>query len=294
MAIFLPTGPDTLGNGNVQRAKLGSEWDNTTDAQASFTRYEPILTVDQLKERYLFGIPLVAALPDPLTKKKAIYTDGMLKDAIMRACNTAETEVGSGFHIAPVEVKRRVPMDKAEYKSLGFFRLPDAPILRVTSLAVRPADGSIVYEAPLSWVDPGQFKKGQINLIPLTAAFLGTGGGVAAFADGGAAWLTLIASTQWVASFWEIDYIAGMDEGHIPLVINEFIGIIAAIDILGKLAATYRIASYSTGLDAASQSVSGPGPALYDAAIQRLMDEKKVKLGKIKTMYFKRFVVDNI
>lgn len=293
MAIFLPTGPDPFGTGNIQRAKVGSEWDNVTDAQAAFARVEPILTVDQLKERFLFGIPLVAALPDPLTKKKAVYTDPMLKDAIMRACATTEMEVGSGFHIAPVEVTRRVPMDKAEYKSLGFFRVPDAPILRVTSLAVRPADGTIVYEAPLNWIDPGQFKKGQVNLIPLTAAFLGTGG-VAAFADGGAAWLTMIASSQWVASFWQITYITGMDEGHIPLVVNELIGLIAAIDVLGKLAATYRIASYSTGLDSASQSVSGPGPALYDAAIQRMMDEKKTKLGRIKSMYFKRFVIDNV
>jgi hypothetical protein len=278
----------------MDRAKLGSEVDNATDAAAAFKRVEPLITVEQLKERYLFGIPLVAAMPDPITKVRQRMTDAMLADSIDRACSTAEAEVGSGFHITPVEVTRRVPFDRAEYRSLGFFRLPEAPILRVLGLDVKTADGTAVYRVPLNWCDPGQFKKGQINLIPLTAAFLGTGGSMTPTADGGAAWLSILGQGGWVASYWEARVICGIDQGHMPLFINELIGLIAAIDLLSKLAATYRISSYSTGLDAASQSVSGPGPALYDAAIERMEKEKAVKLNKVKALFYKKIFCDNV
>lgn len=292
MAIFTTPVTDSFGTGTGDRIKVGSEWDNTDDAQASVARYEPILTTDQLVERYLFGIPLVAALPDPVTKKRAVYTPTMLKDAIMRACSTVEAE--AGVHVTPVEVNRRLPFDRAEYRALGYFRVPDVPILRITSLQVRTADGTPVYNVPLNWVDPANFKKGQINIIPLMPAFIGQGGTLPSFDAGGSAWLAILGQAGWVPGYWQMVYIVGMDEGHIPMVINELIGIVAAIDILGKLAATYRIASYSTGLDAASQSVSGPGPALYDAAIQRLQDEKKAKMGKVKAMYYRKLFSDNV
>jgi hypothetical protein len=276
------------------RVKLGSEFDQATDAQAAFTRFEPLITVDQVKERYLFGIPLVAFLPDPITKVRAQYTDDMLLDAIMRATNRAELEMGAGYHITPIEVTRRVPFDRNEYRSLGFFRLPDAPILRVSSLKVKTADGSPVYDVPLAWVDPGQFLKGQINVIPLMPAFIGQGGTLPSFDAGGAAWLSILGQAGWVASYWELRYWTGFEQGHIPVEVNELIGIIAAIDVLGKLAATYRISSYSLSLDAAGQSVSSPGPQLYDAAIARLEEEKKVIKGKLQVKHYKRIVTDNV
>jgi hypothetical protein len=113
-------------------------------------------------------------------------------------------------------------------------------------------------------------------------------------AEGGAAWLSILGQGGWVASYWQARVIVGMDAGHIPLFINELIGLIAAIDILGKLAALYRIASYSTGLDAASQSVSTPGVSLYDGAIERMEKEKAVKLNKVKALYYKKIFVDNV
>jgi hypothetical protein len=284
MAIFTPE----------DRTKVGSEFDSAVDGTAAYGRVEPLITVEQLKERYLFGIPLVAAQPDPITKQRARFTDTMLKDVIMRAVNSAESEVGAGFHIAPVEVERRLPFDRAEYRSLGFFRVPDAPILRVTSLLVKTADNTPVYTVPLQWVDPGQFRKGQINLIPLMPAFIGQGGTLPSFDAGGAAWLSILGQAGWVPSYWHIKYVTGFEDGHIPVFINELVGIIAALDVLGKLAATYRVSSYSMSLDAASQSVSTPGPQLYDKAIERLEAEKKTKLGKIQARFYKKIFVDNV
>lgn len=294
MAIFTePPPPGSIGYGAGDKVKVGSEYDNAVDAQASINKYEPIITVDQLKDRYLFGIPLVSPLPDPVTKKRAVMSDSMLQDAIARAVTAVESAVGAGFHITPVQIRRRLPFDRAEYMSLGFFRIPETPILRISELMVKTADGAAVYVVPNNWIDPGQFKKGQISIIPLMPASI-YGGSALPSSSGGAAWIAILGNMGWVANYWTLTAIVGMDEGHIPLQVNECVGITAAIDILGKLAALYRIASYSTGLDAASQSVSTPGPAIYTEAIQRLQDELKGKLNRLKGLYYKRIFCDNV
>lgn len=294
MAVFTaPPPPGSIGYGAGDKLKVGSEFDNAIDAQASVTRVEPLLTVDQLKDRYLFGIPLVAPLPDPITKKRAAMTDEMLKDAIARAVATVEADIGSGFHITATQVQRRLPFDRAEYMSMGFFRIPETPILRIMELQVRTADGAAVYVVPNNWIEPGQFKKGQISIIPLMPASI-YGGSALPASSGGAAWIAILGNMGWVASYWTLTAVVGFDEGHIPMTVNECVGLTAAIDILGKLAALYRIQSYSTGLDAASQSVSTPGVSLYDNAILRMQEEKKSKVNQIKGLYYKRVFCDNV
>jgi hypothetical protein len=294
MAIFTtPSPPGSVGYGAGDKVKVGSEYDNAVDAQAAVTRVEPLITVDQLKDRYLFGIPLVAPLPDPLTKKRAVMSDEMLRDAIVRAVSTVEAAIGAGFHIIPTQIQRRLPFDRAEYMSLGFFRIPETPILRVSELKVKTADGAGVYEVPCNWLDPGQFKKGQISVIPLMPASL-YGGSALPASSGGAAWIAILGNMGWVASYWTLTAIVGFEEGHIPMQVNEAVGLTAAIDVLGKLAALYRVQSYSTGLDSASQSVSTAGVALYDNAIQRMQDELKSKVNQLKGRYYKRIFVDNV
>jgi len=294
MSIFTAPAPiGSVGMGTGDKLIIGSEFNNAVDAQASMGQVEPILVVEQLKERFLFGIPLVAALPDPVTHRRAQYTDSMLKDVIMRAVGSVELLMGSGFHVTPKEINRRLPFDVAEYRALGFFRVPESPILRVLGLQVVTADGAPVYTVPTSWVEMGQAKKGQLSIIPLMPASVNGGSALPAF-SGGAAWLSILGSFSWVSSYWTIRYIVGMNEGHVPMVLNEVIGLVAAIDVLSKLAATYRIASYSSGLDAASQSISTPGVQLYDSAIQRMQMELKEKIGKLRALYYRKIFVDNL
>jgi hypothetical protein len=143
-------------------------------------------------------------------------------------------------------------------------------------------------------VDPGQLKWGQVNIIPLMPAFIGQGGTLPSFDAGGAAWLSILGQSGWVPSYWQITYVAGMDEGQIPTMVNELIGVVAAIRVLSLLAATNRVASYSLGLDAASQSINTPGPALYDAPIEKLEIRKKTIMGRLKAKWFRKFFVSNI
>jgi hypothetical protein len=264
----------------------------STDGQGAFERYEPMLTVQQVKDRFLFGIPLVSMLPDPVTRKRAEFTDEMMKDAIRRGYLGVELELG--IYVTPLEITRRLPFDRAEYRSLGFFRLPDAPVLKVTSLKVATANSTPVYTVPNEWVDPGQLKMGQLNIIPLMPAFVGQGGTLPSFDAGGAAWLSILGQSGWVGSYWQMTYIAGMEEGAIPVMVNELAGVMTAIDVLGLLAATNRIASYGLSLDAASQNVNSGGPQVYDSAIEKLELRKKTLMGKLKARWNRKFVVGNV
>jgi hypothetical protein len=264
----------------------------STDGQGSIERYEPLLTVDTLKRQFLFGIPLVSMLPNPVTKKRDEMTDPDLKEYLRRAVLQAETELN--IFITPVEITRRLPFDRAEYRQLGYFKLPEAPVLKITSLKVTTADSTPVYTVPLEWVDPGQLKIGQVNIIPLMPAFIGQGGTLPSFDAGGAAWLSILGQSGWVPSYWQMKYIAGMDEGAIPVMVNELIGIIAAINILQALAATNRVASYGLSLDAASQNVSTGGVNLYDPVIEKLELRKKTVMGRLKARWNRKFFVSNI
>lgn len=287
-----PPAAPTPANAPIIRKKIGSEVDKSTSAQCSYARYEPLITPDQLKRRFLFGIPLISAIVDPQTKKRAELTDIDLKDAIARA--SAQVEMEASIHVTPKRITARLPFDRAEYKSLGFFRLKDAPILQIESLQVKTADSTSVYTVPMNWVDPGQFQKGQVNIVPLQPAFIGAGGILPSFDAGGAAWLSILGQAGWVADYWEMVYVTGMDEGHVPLFVNSLIGVCAAIDIIQKIAATNRVQSYSTNLDAAGQSVSTGGAAIYDPVLTKLMEEKKTFLGRVKAIFGRRFICDNV
>jgi hypothetical protein len=76
----------------------------------------------------------------------------------------------------------------------------------------------------------------------------------------------------------------------VPVVINEIIGINAALDVLTSLAATYRMGSYSLSVDSMSQSVSTPGPQIYDARIKFLLEQKERTIKLLKNMYGLNFV----
>lgn len=227
-----------------------------------------------------------------MTHKRAELTDDMLKDRIRIACSTVELELG--IFITPVEITRRLPFDRALYRQLGFFRLPDSPVLKVLSLKVTTADSTPVYTVPNEWVDPGQLRQGQVNIVPLMPAFIGQGGTLPSFDAGGAAWLSILGQSGWVPSYWQMVYVAGMEEGAIPVMVNELVGIVAAIDTLALLAATNRIASYGLSLDAASQNVNSGGPSIYDSAIEKLELRKKTVLGKLKAKWYKKLFVGEV
>lgn len=249
---------------------------------------EPLVTPDQLRVRYLFGIDLVTRYKDPLTGKPHVMTDPMIKDIIEGAITTAEQDLK--IDIFPVKRREKQAFDIQLYNQFGYFQLSHRPCTSVDKLSVTPSNGLDVYVVPNDWVEGAYLTRGQVNIIPLTVAFV-QGTYIPQQSSGGAAFLQILGNRAWIPAWWQIEYTSGFPDGQLPRPVNDYIGCLAAQEILSMMAATYaRATGYSQGLDGISQSISTPGPQIYKQRIEELEAKRKRLLGKIKALFgFKIF-----
>jgi hypothetical protein len=260
----------------------------------AWKRTEPLITPQQLKRQHLFGIPLVSGMKDPITGRADRLTEDDLKDYIDTAVGLAELETGLLFF--PTQIEEKKPWDRQEYDSFGYFLLAKRPISSIEAITVNLSNNDDIYMVPLDWVETAQLAKGQLNIIPLTIAL--TSGNVTAIPTtaGGALLLSIFqGKSQWVASFWKIKYTAGFPEGAVPKVVNDYIGTIAAMEVLSQLASTYGKSSGSSlSIDGGSQSVSTPGPEIFTKRMNDLTDKREMLTNKLKGYYGLKFFSDNV
>lgn len=253
------------------------------NVEVQWIRTEPLVGPFQLRNLFLFGINLVSNIKDPATGKAQVMTDEILKMYIDRAVARIETE--TGLDIFPNIIHEKQPFDHAEYMSFGYFRTERRPVSRVIQLSVCPSTNIDIFIVPPEWIETARLPQGQINILPMTAA-LGQGGFIPSMSAGGAVFLQILGNKSWLPSFWKIEYSSGFDDAQIPKVVNEVIGIDAAIEVLSSLGATYaRSTSYSLGIDGMSQSVGTPGPQIFAQRIQELTARKEMLVKKIKSLF---------
>lgn len=250
-------------------------------------RAEPMLTPEMLKRRFLKGIPLTFPNGDT-------FTDEDLKDKIMVAMN--ETEVLLNRTITREFFKEKHQFDRSLYRAYIHVKAEHGPIVSIEEFAIVSADGNNVFTLPPTWIETSNFSKNQINLIPILAAYgmnqvTGSDPG-----NAGVAFLAMIDGLNWVPAYWQIKYTAGMTtkEGQVPVIVNELIGTIAAIDVLSEIAPSNIHNSQSLSQDGISQSSSGPGPRLYDKRIQDLTDKRDELVKKLKGIFYSKLWVSNI
>jgi hypothetical protein len=258
-------------------------------ASSLLGRVEPFLTVEQLKSRYLKGIPTV--MPDGSS-----YTDEEFKDFINLAINEAEMLLGTP--IDTVQFEDYLPFDRNLYNSYIYTKTSQKPIKEVQDLSILSADRQQIFKVPSVWIHTGHFAKGQVNIIPYlsTAAAMvtTTGGGTG---NGGVAFLISLAGANYIPSWWSIKYTAGMSdaEGNIPIIVNQLIGTLATIEYLSKIASVlFPQTSVSIATDGLSQSSSGPGPQIYATRIADLQTKKEELVRKIKGIFQNKLVMGNI
>lgn len=229
----------------------------------------------------------MSAVMNPITKRHDVWTVDDLKDYLVRATN--EVEVMAGIYIFPVRFSENHPLDRSLLNSFMRFKVNNQPILSVESIAIQPGVGGILYEIPAAWVSTALFNSGVINLVPLQFGDTDQFGNSTA-TGGGAAFLQIIAGgSPWLPIFWTVTYSAGYPNGSVPLMVNELVGIVAAIEVLGALGATNRAASTSLGIDSMSQSVSTGGTGVYAGRIAELQAKKTVLLSKFKALSGRKF-----
>jgi hypothetical protein len=247
------------------------------------TRIEPLLTPKKLVSRYLKGIDL------------SDYDDDDLKDKIDLAINEAELLLDTT--LTPVRRKEKHPFDANLYKKFIHIMTNFGPVLQIDKLCIQSSNNVNIFEIPADWIEAARFFQKQINVIPLTVV---GATGISSGQPTGAAGLAFIAAMNggidWVPSYWEVEYTTGVctKEGHVPLVVNELVGAIAAIEILGNLGALNKNTSISVSHDGISQASSNPGPAVYQTRIGELMGKKEELTKKIKRVIYNKYFVSNI
>jgi len=262
--------------------------------ESTWTRNEPLLTPEDLKELYMAGIPPVSGMKDPFTGKNKVLTDAVLAKFIHKAVGTAELE--TGLFIFPMQTTDPKQWDRQEYDSFGYFQLTKRPVSSIEKITVNLSNNQDIYEVPLDWVEIKNAQWGQVNIIPLTIALTSGNPTAIPTSAGGALLLSIFqGKSQWVPSFFKIDYTVGFPDAMIPAVVNQYIGTIAAMDVLSQLAATFgRSSGSSLSIDGMSQSVSTPGPEIFTKRLKDLADERKMLVGRLKNVYHLKIFSGNV
>jgi hypothetical protein len=266
---------------------------NENVIRAAWEDLEPLVTPEMLVMDHLLGIPLVSGVRNPITNKNDVWTPAVLKRYIIRAVSLCEAE--AKFDIFPKQYREKEAFDRCAYQSFGYFQLRHRPIWSLQDLTVTTASEQSCYRVPLEWIDVGYLRQGQINILPLTMSV--KDGAIAPLlaGPGGSAFLSIFGNHPWLASFWEVVYTTGFPEGQIPRIINEYIGVAAAMETLSAIGATYsRSTSTSLGLDGLSQSVSGPGAQIYVTRLRDLAEKRQWVRTRLQAQLGVGTIIDNV
>jgi hypothetical protein len=258
-----------------------------------FVRVEPLISGQQAIDKYLKGLPLYSAIPDPVTKKRVKFTPADVTQKIQDAIAELEEDI-PGFFVMPVQLDRRLPFDLNEFQSFGFFKLPGRPISSVDALRIESSGGTNFFQVPKEWIDIGNAHWGQINILPLSPGTFSSPNAITGSAAA-AVVLSALSTSGWIPAYWSCKFTVGFPDGKIPRVVNNVLGMMAAIEILGMLAATYATkTSQSLGIDGLSQSTSTPGPQIYEVRKKDLQDKCDKLVKKLKKTFGVRIQVGSI
>src|SRR4030042_3147984 len=252
--------------------------------------YNAVLTVDQLKNWFMFGLDLTDDDGYP-------FPNSMFECAIRAAIDSLEKVIG--IRIKPTHIiGERQDYYRQDYLDFAFIQLNEYPIFDITKVALRyPTAGSDI-TFPAEWYQINK-AHGQVHLIPtsgsLSQIMMGQGGDYLTFVWKG--W-------EWMPNLWIIDYWAGFpptDHVYVSTqaaanpppqtgVPNDIIGIIGKmacfypLNIAGDLVGGIAIASKSIGIDGLSQSInttSSPENAGYSARLRQYQAELKIEVPRL-------------
>jgi hypothetical protein len=271
---------------------------NNIQADQSWEELEPLITPEKVKSLHLFGVQLVSAMRDAVTQKNDVFPMTQMAEMIDYAVATAELE--TGLTILPRKFDKGIPFDPQEYRSYGYIQLPMRPIASIQEISIKIANNQTLWNVPLDWVGTTNLVWGQLNILTVGVLGVVTDTGNKQVIQDQAANAMLLNALfgqggSWIPEFWRIKLTAGFPDGRVPKVINELIGTITAMEVLGLLATTYaRSNSQSLSVGGLSESTGGLGPNLFDARLKQLEAKKAKLIKRIRNEYNLLFFSSNV
>jgi hypothetical protein len=249
-------------------------------------RVEPLITPKLLKSRHLKGIY------EKLPKSFQMDNDE-LKDQINLAVN--ELELALGVPVFAEQFREKHPFDPNLYRYFIHVVTQKGPIVSIEDLSIVTANRANIFRLPPDWIETAQFHRRQVNVIPLLAAY-GVNQVAGSVASGGIAFLTTMGGLGHVPSYWEIVYTAGMckDVGTVPVVVNQAIAVIAAMNVLSPAALSNPNNSVSLSQDGIGQSSSSAGVQIFTTRMAELQQKKDLLIDQLKKVFSQKYFVQNI
>lgn len=257
---------DTVEESDLSNPRLGEDYGECSQ----------IITVDELKTIYLFGLDLTDDQGNE-------YPDLIFEWSIAFACDWVEKELD--LLLKPTVLTQKYDYYRSEFLQWMHIQLREFPVISVEHVKMiwPPGDSAVTF-------DPDYFAlekdNGQLNIVPARGSALEmnllSGGGLLATAWG----------RDFIPHLFEVKYTAGFENGQVPMSVRELVGKKASfgpLNIAGDLLGGAGIASQSIGLDGLSQSfntTSSSTSAGYGARLKQYSAEIKEQLPNLRR-YFK-------
>jgi hypothetical protein len=253
--------------GNVLGAKEGILINNYQKRNVG-----PLINAETLLRDYLFGIQLTDRNGEPTSPETIqVYIDNAV----------SWLEHRLDIHILPYVVTEDKDYRLNDYADWGYLYLNEYPVINFIEMAMvyfRDINGQpeTIQVIPNNWIRL-QNHDGIVRLIP-NARFPAS-----LQVDQSGNYFPEVLRSNLVPHLWRLTYTAGFDDGAVPMVINQAIGLLAAIqamalDGVGQFGA--GIGSTSLSIDGLSQNISTTNNAQNSAYSAVIAEYKNMLFGK--------------
>lgn len=235
-----------------------------------------VLTVEQLKARYLFGVDITDNTGAPLA-------DAVFQHYILGAIRWFEHQID--IPILPTNFIERHDFYREDFQAFNFIQLDNYPVICVNEFRVQYPSGQNVIVFPNEWIRLNNVE-GQIQIVPtagtLSEILVGQGGSFLPAIYNGLGYLPHL---------FEISHQAGFEAGKVPRNISDIIGMFAALGpfhIFGDLIAGAGIATVSLSLDGLSQNIGTTSSATnagYGARVGNYLKQIKEQIPILRRYY---------
>jgi hypothetical protein len=239
---------------------------------------QSVLTVEQLKARYFFGIDITDDAGNPLS-------DQVFQFYILAALRYIEHQLD--IPLLPTRFCDLQDYYRNDYQAFNLLQLDNYPVQEVIEFRVQYPSGQSVIEFPQEWIRLDAVA-GHVQIVPtagtLSEILVGAGGSFLPAIYNG---------LDFLPQLFQVDYVAGFAEGQIPANIIDLIGMAASLgpfNLFGDLIAGAGIATLSLSLDGLSQSVGTTSSATnagYGSRIIQYTKQIKDQIPKLRK-YYKR------
>lgn len=236
-----------------------------------------VLTVEQLKQRYLFGVDLT-------DDEGNILPEEVFQFYILSAIAWLEHELD--IKILPTTFVRELEdYQRNNYQAFTFIQLENYPVISIEEFAVEYPSGQNVIVFPDEWLRLDK-THGILRVVP-TAGTLSE----ILIGQGGSFLPAIYNGLDLLPDLFAMSYTAGFEDGEVPSNLLDLIGKVASFgpfNIFGDLIAGAGIATVSLSIDGLSQSIGTTSSATNSGYGARLINyQKEVKdwIPKLRRFY---------